>query len=376
MAKPTSVSVHFADMPDPRSVHGLRFPLVGLVTMAICGVICGAEDWVGVAMFARAKQRWFRSFLDLPEQMPSDDTFRRVFARIDPDAFEACFRAWTGALAGELYGVVSLDGKTLRRSFDAAAGKAAIHMVSAWAGEHGLVFGQLAVDGKSNEITAIPRLLELLDLKGLTVTIDAIGCQKTIAQKIVQAGGEYVLAVKGNQPTLHENIARVFDRACTHGWRDAAHDTHTHVEKGHGRIESRTTTITWSPRDLIEASGWAGVACLVRVQRERTVGDTTTVTTHHFIASVPTHRAERVAEAVRMHWGVENGLHWRLDVSMSEDQCRLRTGHGAENFSRLRRIALNTLRRDQSVKAGLKNKRLNAAWDHDYLIRLLTLADG
>jgi predicted transposase YbfD/YdcC len=361
----TSVTVHFAGLPDPRSVHGKRYSLTSLITIAVCGVICGAQDWVGVALFAQAKRHWFATFLDLPDGTPTHDTFRRVFARLDPDAFEACFRAWTAALAGELVGTIALDGKTLRRSFDAASDKAAIHMISAWAVEHGIVFGQLAVDDKSNEITAIPKLLELLDLKGVTVTFDAMGCQKDIAQVITAKGGEYVLAVKDNQPTLHENLSRVFDDAATKGWRDAAHDTHTEVDKGHGRIESRTTTITWSPRDLIEASGWSGVACLVRVRRERTIGDVTTTTTHHFIA-----------EAVRSHWSIENQLHWRLDVTFDEDQSRLRTGHGAQNMSRLRRLALSALRRDTSVKAGLKNKRLLAGWDHAYLLRLLTLSDG
>ncbi|MBX3391463.1 MAG: ISAs1 family transposase [Phycisphaeraceae bacterium] len=372
----TSVTRHFGDLPDPRSDHGKRYPLVSVITIAICGVICGSEDWVGVAAFGRAKRDWFATFLDLPGDTPTHDTFARIFARLDPDAFEACFRAWTNTLVGELSGTIALDGKTLRRSFDAASGKAAIHMVSAWAGEHGLVFGQLAVGDKSNEITAIPRLLELLDLKAMTVTIDAIGCQKAIAEKIVKGGGEYVLAVKDNQPTLHADVARVFDRAAGKGWRDAAHDTHVEVDKGHGRIETRTTTITWSPRDLVEASGWPGVACLVRVQRERTIGDATTKTTHHFIASVETRKAERIAAAVRSHWGVENQLHWRLDVCFNEDNSRLRAGHGAQNMSRLRRIALNALRHDTSEKMGIRNKRLMAGWDHRYLLRLLASPSG
>jgi predicted transposase YbfD/YdcC len=377
MAITSSISRHFGDLPDPRSAHGLRYPLTSLITIAVCGVICGAEDWVGVAEFGWAKERWFRTFLELPDEMPSDDTFRRVLERLDPDAFERCFQSWSRALAGMLSGVVSLDGKTLRRSFDAASDKAAIHMISAWAVEHGLVFGQLAVDDRSNEITAIPKLLEMLDLKGVTVTIDAMGCQKDIAQIITTKGGEYVLAVKDNQPTLHENISRVFDDAAKHGWRDAAHDTHTEVDKGHGRIESRTTTITWSPRDLIEASGWSGVTCLVRVQRTRTIGEaTTSTTTHHFIASVPTRRADRIAEAVRSHWSIENQLHWRLDVTFNEDQSRLRKGHGAQNMSRLRRVGLNLLKRDTTKKMGIKNKRLAAAWNHDYLVHLLAPPNG
>jgi predicted transposase YbfD/YdcC len=383
----TSLTVPFQDLPDPRSPHGRRYSLSAMITIAICAAICGAEDWVAVAAFGEAKEDWFSSFLDLPHGTPSHDTFDRVFARLDPEAFERCFRVWTGALAGELSGVVAIDGKTLRRSFDAAAGKAAIHMVSLWACEHGLVFGQQAVDEKSNEITAIPKLLELLDLKGLTITIDAIGCQRDIASRITERGGEYVLAVKANQPTLHTDVTRVFEQAGKDGWKHHAHDTHEEWTKGHGRVERRVTTITWDPRDLVEAQGWTGVRCLVHVRRERTVlgvgragmgaAEARTSTTDHlFIASVETRRADRMAEMVRSHWGVENHLHWRLDVSFNEDQSRLHKGHGAENMSRLRRLALNALKTDKTQKMGIKNKRLMAGWDHRYLTRLLTLSTG
>lgn len=372
----SSLTEPFRDLPDPRSRHGRRYPLDALVTIAVCAAVCGAEDWAAVAAFGRAKADWFGTFLDLPDGTPSHDTFDRVFSRLDPDAFERCFRRWTAALGGELIGVVALDGKTLRRSFDAAAGAAAIHMISAWACEHHLVFAQLATDEKSNEITAIPRLLELLDIKGCVVTLDAMGCQKQIAEKIVEKGGEYVLAVKENQPTLHRDVSAAFDRAEREGWGDRVHDTHQQIDKGHGRIEHRTTTITRDRRDLVEAMGWPGVRCLVRVRRERTVGAVTTTTTHHYIASMDTRRADRVAAAVREHWGVENRLHWSLDVSFNEDQSRLRKGHGAQNMSRLRRIALNALRNDRGEKLGIKNKRLLAGWDHRYLLRLLAVKDG
>lgn len=367
----TSVTRHFGELPDPRSNHGKRYDLTTLITIAICAVICGAEDWVGVALFGKAKRDWFATFLDLPGDTPSDDTFRRVFAQLDPEAFERCFRSWTAALAGELCGVVSLDGKTIRRSFDRASQKAAIHMVSAWASEHGLVFGQLAVDEKSNEITALPKLLELLDLKGVTVTIDAIGCQKEIAEKIAQSGGEYVLAVKDNQPTLLEDVREIFQEAGRHGWKGRGHDVHVEVDKGHGRIERRTTTITWDASWLFRTAGWTQLCCVAEVRRERIIGDATTSTTHYFISSMATRRASRMAEVCRAHWEVENQLHWRLDVTFNEDQSRLRNGHGAQNMSRLRRIALNALRQDTTVKAGVKNKRLLAGWDHTYLLRIL-----
>jgi predicted transposase YbfD/YdcC len=372
----TSLTEPFCDLPDPRSRHGRRYPLDALVTIAVCAALCGAEDWSAVAAFGQAKADWFGTFLDLPEGTPSHDTFDRVFALLDPEAFERCFRRWTAALAGELAGTVSIDGKTLRRSFDTAAGAAAIHMVSAWAGAHGMVFGQLAVGEKSNEIAAIPKLLELLDIKGCVVTIDAMGCQKHIARSIAERGGEYVLAVKDNQPTLHGGVREAFDRAARDGWGDRAHDTHEELDKGHGRIERRTTTITWDRRDLVHAAGWTSVRCLVQARRERTVGTTTTVTTHHYITSMDTRRADRAAAAVRAHWEVENRLHWSLDVSFNEDQSRLRKGHGPENMSRLRRLALNALRNDKSQKLGIKNKRLLAGWDHRYLLRLLAAQDG
>lgn len=375
MAKPiTSVARHFADLPDPRDHHGKRYALTSLVAISICAVVCGAEDWVGVAAFGAAKERWFRTFLDLPDTMPSDDTFRRVFALLDPEAFERCFQSWTSALAGLLCGVVSLDGKALRRSFDAASGKAAIHMVSAWAGHNAMVFGQVAADEKSNEITALPRLLGMLDIKGLTITIDAAGCQKAITEQIVGKGGEYALAVKDNQPTLHEDIKGVFEDAAKGGWKGRGHDVYSEADKGHGRVERRTTTITWDVPWLFgawEKSGWKGVRCLVEVRRERTIGERSGTSVHHFIASVNTRKASRMAEIVRSHWGIENQLHWRLDVIFNEDQSRLRKGHGAQNMARLRRIGLNLLKRDRSQKMGLKNKRLLAGWDHDYLLRLL-----
>jgi len=372
----TSLTEPFRDLPDPRSRHGRRYSLDALITIAVAAAICGAEDWVAIEAFGHAKEDWFRTFLDLPDRMPSHDTFERLFARLDPDAFERCFQRWTAALAGELRGTVAIDGKTLRRSFDKAAGKASLHMVSLWAGEHGLVFGQQAVDEKSNELSAIPRLLELLDIKGCTVTIDALGCQKDLAAAITDKGAEYVLAVKENQPTLHADVRALFERADRRGWGDLAHNTCTDVDKGHGRIERRTTTITWDPRAVVEAAQWPGVRCLVQVTRERTLGSTTTTTTQHYISSMDTHRADRASAAVRGHWEVENRLHWSLDVSFNEDQSRLRKGHGAQNMSRLRRLALNALRNDRSQKMGIKNKRLMAGWDHRYLLRLLAGKTG
>lgn len=367
-----SITAFFSDIPDPRSEYGKRHALSDLVAISVCAVVCGAEGWVDVELFGRAKQAWLSTFLHLPHGIPSHDTFGRIFAAIDPDHFERCFRAWTSALAGVIVGVASIDGKTLRRSFDKADKKAAIHMISAWASDNQVVFGQLAVDDKTNEITAIPKLLKMLDIKGLTVTIDAIGCQKVIAQQIVEQGGDYMLQVKGNQPELHADLKQVFDGARSRGWGRRAHDVDERVEKGHGRIETRRTWITRDVPWLIKASSeWKSLRAVVCVERERTIGETTTCTRHFYITSLDTHKASEVARACRAHWGVENSLHWTLDVSQNEDQCRIRQGHAAENFSRLRRIALNLLKNETTVKAGIKAKSKTAGWDHTYLLKVL-----
>jgi predicted transposase YbfD/YdcC len=367
-----SITPFFSNIPDSRSEHGKRHLLSDLVAIAVCAVVCGADSWVDVALFGRSKETWLRTFLHLPHGIPSHDTFGRVFSLIDPDHFERCFQSWTNALAGVIVGVLAIDGKTLRRSFDTADDRAAIHMISAWAADNRVVFGQLAVDSKSNEITAIPRLLAMLDIKGLTVTIDAMGCQKAIAAQIVDQGGDYMLQVKGNQPDLHEDIKRVFENALSRGWGGREHDVDEQVEKNHGRIERRRTYLTWDVPWLIKASSdWRGLRGVVMVERERTIGDTTTMHRHYYITSLDTRKASEAARACRAHWGVENSLHWTLDVGMNEDQCRIRAGNAAENFSRLRRIALNLLKNEKTVKAGIKAKSKTAGWDHDYLLRVL-----
>lgn len=367
-----SIASFFDGLTDSRSLHGRRHVLGDIVAIAVCAVVCGAETWVDVELFGLAKLPWLRTFLLLPHGIPSHDTFGRIFSRIDPAEFERRFRAWTTALAGSIVGVVAVDGKTLRRSFDKAERKAAIHMISAWAVDNGLVFGQLAVDGRSNEITAIPKLLRMLDLRGLTVTIDAIGCQKPIATQIVEQGGDYMLQVKANQPELLTDVRTVFEGAFEHGWGRREHDVHEEVDKGHGRLETRRTWITSDVPWLIKGtSEWTGLQAIVCVERLRTVGDATTTTRAFYITSVRTRKASEAARACRAHWGVENSLHWVLDVSQNEDQCRVREGHAAENLSRLRRMALNMLRNERTVKAGIKAKSKAAGWDHDYLLKVL-----
>jgi predicted transposase YbfD/YdcC len=367
-----SIAAFFSEIPDTRSEHGKRHLLSDMVAIAVCAVVCGADGWVDVELFGHAKASWLRTFLRLPHGIPSHDTFGRVFATIDPDRFERCFQAWIGALAGVIVGVVAIDGKTLRRSFDRADNKAAIHMISAWASHNRVVFGQLAVGDKTNEITAIPKLLAMLDIKGLTVTIDAMGCQRAIAEQIIAQGGDYMLAVKGNQPELHADIKMVFQNASSRGWGKREHDVHEEMDKGHGRIERRRTTLTRDVPWLIKASSdWRGLCGIVMVERERTVGDVVTLARHYYITSMDTRKASEAASVCRAHWGVENALHWTLDVAMSEDQSRIRQGHAQENFSRLRRIALNLLKNEKTVKAGIKAKSKTAGWDHDYLLKVL-----
>ena len=368
----------FEDMPDPRAkniVHKLHDILV----IALCAVICGADGWAEVEVFAKAKLAWFKTFLDLPGGVPSHDTFGRVFARLDPDAFERRFVAWAAALAGTAGGkLVAIDGKSIRRSFEHAWDKSGMaHLVSAFVDANRVVFSQVAVADKSNEIEAIPRLLSLLDLDGATVTLDAIGCQREVARQVVEGGGDYVLAVKQNQPALHDKVKALLDEAILDGFEGMAHDAlGPEADGGHGRVETRRAWVTpevhWLGRDLLDA--WPGLAAVAAVEcrRETLGGGGTSVERRYFIASLKTPTARRVADAVRGHWAVENKLHWQLDVSFGEDQRRIRKGHGAQNYSRLCRLALNLLKRDTSVKIGIHGKRLKAGWDEHYLLRLLT----
>jgi predicted transposase YbfD/YdcC len=367
---------HLARVPDPRSGPALRHDLLDILTIAILAVLCGADTWVGVELFGRGKEGWLRTFLALPHGVPSHDTFGRVFAALDPAAFERGFLRWVRALAatgGEGPPGVAIDGKTLRRSHDRANGLGPLHLVSAWSTDQGLVLGQVAVDDKSNEITAIPALLNVLDLAGAVVTIDAMGCQKPIARRIRRRGGDYVLALKDNQPTLHELVAHHFavvgdgDPA---GLAPAAHQT---VDKGHGRVEVRRCWASDDPEVLgwlDPKREWPDLRSVAAVAGERRVGGTTTVEVRYYLSSLPADPA-RIADAVRGHWQIENKLHWVLDLAFREDECRVRTGHAAENFAILRHIALNLLRQETTVKAGVKAKRLKCGWDEDYLLLVL-----
>jgi predicted transposase YbfD/YdcC len=369
-----SVEKHFAAVSDPRIERTKQYLLIDIITIAICAVIAGADDWNAIAAFGRAKRQWFKRFLRLPHGIPSHDTFRRVFLLLDPVEFEDAFLRWVQALAqlAELE-VVAIDGKTVRRSHDGLLGKHAIHMVSAWATSNRLVLGQLKVDEKSNEITAIPELLQRLVLHGCIVTTDAIGCQTEIADAIVARGGDYVLALKGNQDGLFREVQELFADAEAEQFKAVLHDHCKHTHKDHGRLEIRHCWTIADPDYLTclkRLAEWPNLRTLIKVQCERRTGTETTVETRYFIGSIP-NDAKLAVHAVRAHWQIENQLHWTLDISFREDDCRLRKGNGAENFAVLRHIALNLLQQETSEKMGLKNKRLRAAWDEAYLLKVL-----
>lgn len=360
----------FEDLPDPRA-HNIIHPFSNLLIIAIMAVICGAQDWHAVQQWAQAKRQWLTTFLDMQAGVPSHDTFRRVFAAVCPDAFEQCFLRWTIDLAQATEGkLIAVDGKTLRRSIDTANSQAAIHMVSAFCQANRLVLSQVTTDQKSDEITAIPKLLALLDLKQSVVTIDAMGCQKTIAQQIVEQEGDYLLAIKDNHPTLHEEVRFLFEEAIATGF-NMPHSFHESLEKDHGRIERRRCWGVWDVGWFQDRSQWHGLKSFVCVESKREVGGQSSVERRYYLSSLDGRDAKRLLDAIRGHWGVENQLHWSLDVSFREDERRLRQGHSAENFSRLCRIALNLLRSEKSLKLGIANKRLNCGWDRDYLLKVM-----
>jgi predicted transposase YbfD/YdcC len=370
-----SIGEHFADIVDPRVNRTKRHLLLDIIVIAICGVICGADGWVAVETFGKAKEAWLRTFLELPHGIPSHDTFGRVFARLDPEAFQRSFINWVQALSELTEGqVIAVDGKTLRRSHDAVLGKAAIHMVSAWATANHLVLGQLKVADKSNEITAVPALLQLLELNGCIVTLDALGCQTQIAQTIIDRGADYVLRLKGNQGTLYAEVQELFAYADSCDFRDIAHDFQKTINGGHGRIEIRKHWMISEPEFLayLDPEGhWKDLSSIGRVEAERRNGEQVERETRYYIASLAGD-AEEFGSAVRAHWGIENQVHWILDIAFREDESRIRTGHGAQNFAVLRHIALNLLKQEQTAKCGTQTKRLKAGWDTEYLRKVLT----
>jgi predicted transposase YbfD/YdcC len=370
-SKPSaSIQVHFEDLSDPRT-RKVVYPLINVVVIAICAVICGADDFVAIAEFGRKKKKWFAKFLDLRGGIPSHDRFNAIFAALKPAEFEKCLLSWISDLHEITQGqVIAIDGKTVRRSFDKANGKSAIHMVSAWATANKISLGQTVVDAKSNEITAIPKLLELLEITGSLVTIDAMGCQTEIAQKIVDKGADYCLAVKGNQRTLNQGIADFFDEHLNDEFKRVKARHHETHETAHGREDSRWYVICPVPDDLPDRERWPKLKAIgITFHHSRRDGKDCHHVRYYILSKHLS--GKNFAAAVRQHWSVENQLHWQLDVTFNEDQSRIRQGHADTNFSILRRTALSMLKNETTAKVGIKNKRLAAGWDTSYLEKVL-----
>lgn len=365
------LSDHFNEIEDPRIERTKRHKLIDILTIAILAVICGADSWVGMESFGQAKHCWLKGILELPNGIPSHDTFARVFARLNPEQFQACFLSWVRSLmrlsAGE---VIAIDGKTLRQSYNPADSKAAIHMVSAWATANRLVLGQRKVDAKSNEITAIPQLIKLLEMEGCIVTIDAMGCQKQIAKQIIERNADYVLALKDNQGNLFSDVQQIFAHAQLSNFAGIEHTFDQTIDKGHGRVEIRRCWTMGQVEYLVDADKWAQFTSIGMIQAERRLSAKVEYETRYYISSL-TSDAARLSQAVRTHWLVENALHWVLDLAFVEDTCRIRKDFAPENLAVVRHIALNLLSQETSLKLGVKNKRLRAGWDDDYLLKVL-----
>lgn len=362
----------FDELEDPRMERTKLHALSDILVITICAVICGADEWTEIELFGKSKKKWFETFLTLPNGIPSHDTFARVFSRLDPAQMEQCFQRWIGAMAECTGGqLIAIDGKTIRRSFDKADNKAAIHVVSAWSETNSLILGQVATDAKSNEITAIPRLLKMLDITDSVVTIDAMGCQKAIAKQIVNQKGYYVLQVKKNHPGLHDVIEEMFDEVTGRGLPGVQSAFHEETDAGHGRVETRRIWTTDWTDWYADRKKWKGLRSFVCVESVREVDGRTSTDRRYYISALDGRDASAMLGHVRGHWGIENKVHWSLDVTFREDALRQRIGHSAENLSRIRRLALNLLRQDKSVKVGAKAKRLKACLEEDYLLRVL-----
>jgi predicted transposase YbfD/YdcC len=366
----------FGDLPDPRVERTKRHALLDIITIAVCAVVSGADTWVDVEQWGQAKHDWLATFLELPGGIPSHDTFGRVFARLDPAAFERGFLSWVQTVLPPPPGeVVAIDGKVLRRSHDRGAGRAAIDLVSAWAEDRRLVLGQQAVDAGSNEITAVPALLDLLALDRAIVTVDALHCQTSTAAAIRAQGADYVLALKTNQPQTLDAVETFFAEAVRDAWQGVAHEHLVTEDAGHGRLETRRYWTSTDPPLLAylgrDIEHWPELGCVGMVERERVTATGTTRETSYYLSSLDGTVAT-FARAVRSHWGIENREHWVLDVAFREDDSRVRIGDGAENVGVLRRIALNLIRLDRSRKGSVHTKRLTAGWNQDYLLHLLS----
>jgi predicted transposase YbfD/YdcC len=366
----SSLESYLGELPDPREGQNVQHPLLSIVSIAICAVICGADNWVDVEMFGQAKQAWLETFLTLPHGIPSHDTFGRVFRRINPEAFETCFSEWTQAVCSLTAGeVIALDGKQLRRSKDGVLGREGIRLVSAWASENALMLTQVPVEVGHNEIPTLLKLVSLLDVSEAVITIDGIGCQTEIAAALTEQQADYVLAVKGNQEMLANDVQAAFEPST----RDFAPHYAKTVNKGHGRLEIRECWATDAPdvlRFIQDYKAWAGLRSLVKITSERRLPNKTEYDTRYFISSLPPDPTRHL-QVVRAHWQIENAFHWVLDIAFREDESRVRKDHAPRNLALLRRLALNLLKHETSLKIGVKAKRLRAGWDAPYLLKVL-----
>lgn len=369
-----AIEEHFSKVSDPRKDRTKEHKLIDIIAIAICAVICGAEGWVDIELYGKSKQPWLSTFLELPNGIPSHDTFGRVFSLIDAQQFQLAFYEWGWAVNDILQGqIINIDGKCLRGSDDNRLGKRAIYMVSAWATENEIVLGQRKVDEKSNEITAIPELLKMLALSGCLVTIDAMGTQTSIAQTIIAAQADYVLSVKENQGNLFEDISVLFAVDQVQNFKYASFEYQKTTNKGHGRIDVRECWSTSNPEylNLIRnVQNWTGLKSIAMVVCTRIIDHKETKHVRFYISSLPSH-AKRILEAVRKHWSIENELHWILDVAMNEDHSRVRKDHAPENLAVLRHIALNLLKHEKTARGGIHAKQLQAGWKEDYLLKVL-----
>lgn len=366
-----SLFEHFSELKDHRIDRNIKHNLMDIITIAICAVIANANDWNEIETWAFCKEDWLRTFLALPNGVPSHDTFNRFFSAVDPQKFFQCFSSWIHAIGLIVEGtIISIDGKRLRRSHDERFGKSALHLVSAWASDLHLSLGQVKTADKSNEITAIPELLNLLSIKGCIITIDAMGCQKEIAAQIVDKKADYVLALKGNHGDLHDDVKTYFDEAEKSNFKDKKCAVFQMFEKDHGRIEKRTSVVTNDIKWLSGKNDWKGLKSIIMVISERKEKDKKSVERRYYITSVAPN-AEKIGQYIRSHWSIENKLHWQLDVNFKEDQSRMRKKNSGENFAAIRRMAISLLKQETTKKLSMKCKRLLAGWDNEYLLKIL-----
>lgn len=362
---------YFSKLSDPRQENKVLYPLDEILLITVCAVIGGADNWVEIEEFGEAKKDFFKQLVPLKNGIPSHDTFGDIFSVINPEKFRDCFVEWVKSIQTRIKDIVSIDGKCLRRSGKKGDTKSAIHIVSAWANKQRLVLGQEKVSEKSNEITAIPKLLELLDLTGSVVTIDAMGCQKEIAKKIVSKNADYVLALKGNQGEFHEDVKFFVDDERKSAFTDVKFSFHETANKGHGRIETRRYGVTEDIAWLLERHNWSGLTSIGFVEARRKTGDKISVETRYYISSMKAD-AVQFAEAVRGHWGVENSLHWVMDVNFKDDLCRIRKENAPHNFAIIKHMANNLIRKEASTKKSMNVKRRVAGWSNDYLMKVIT----